>query len=227
MEHSPGGAVPGLRRLALAQRGARTVGLDASEPYLAGARRLRPHPDLEYELGDAHHLPYADASFDACVSMLVIDVVAQPELVAAEMRRVTRPPGVVASATFDFWGGNSALDLVLDTGAALDANIRTLRSQNKARPIASAHGQANLWRQVGLGDVMEQHIVQSLDYTSFHDYWSTWSTGPTRVAQRLTAMPSDRRHEIEQAVRAGYLADLPDGPRSFATIVRAVRGKSG
>jgi hypothetical protein len=133
----------------------------------------------------------------------------------------------VACATFDFWGGNSALDLVMDTGAALDASLRVLRSQVKARPIAWAHGQANLWRQVGLGDVVELPIVLSLDYTSFQDYWTSWSTGPTRVAQRLMTMPSDRRHEIEQAVRAGYLADLPDGPRSFAAIVRAVRGTSG
>jgi SAM-dependent methyltransferase len=221
------GCGTGSVTLALAQRGARAVGLDASETYIDGARRLRPHPGIEYELGDARHLPYALASFDACVSTLVIDVIAQVELVAAEMRRVTRPRGVVACATFDFWGGNSALDLVLDTGAALDASIRTLRSQIKARPIVWAHGQANLWRQVGLGDVVELPIVLSLDYTSFQDYWSSWSTGPTMVAQRLMAMQSDQRHEIEQAVRAGYLADLPDGPRSFAAIVRAVRGTSG
>ena len=221
------GCGTGTVTLALAQRGARAVGLDASEPYLDGARRLRPHPDIDYALGDARHLPYASWSFDACVSTLVIDVIPEVELVAAEMRRVTRPGGVVACGTFDFWGGNSALDLVLDTGAALDADLRALRSQIKSRPVVWAHGQANLWRQVGIGDVVELPIVLSLDYTSFQDYWSSWSTGPTRVAQRLTAMPSDQRHEIEQAVRAGYLADRPDGPRSFAAIVRAVRGTSG
>jgi ubiquinone/menaquinone biosynthesis C-methylase UbiE len=99
------GCGTGTLTLALAQHGARAVGVDASRSYIDGARRLRPHPDIEYELGDARQLPYANASFDACVSMLVIDVVPQVELVAAEMRRVTRPRGVVAGATFDFWGG--------------------------------------------------------------------------------------------------------------------------
>ena len=47
---------------------------------------------------------------------------------AAEMRQVIRPGGIVASSTFDFWGGNSPLDLVLDTGAVLDEGIRTLRA---------------------------------------------------------------------------------------------------
>ena len=69
---------------------------------------------------------------------LVLDVIAEAELVAAEMRRVTRPGGVIASGTFDFLGGTSALDLVLDTGAALDEGIRTLRAQIKARPIVWA-----------------------------------------------------------------------------------------
>ena len=142
----------------------------------------------------------------------------------AEMRRVTRSGGVVACGTFDFWGGNSVLDLVLDTGAVLDESIRTLRAQIKARPIVWANGQVDLWRRAGLVEVVEVPIVLSFDCTSFQDYWSSFSTGPTRIAQRLTALPSGPRSEIEQHVRAGYLASLPDGPRSFAVVVRAVRG---
>ena len=218
------GCGTGTISLALARRGAKTVGLDASESYLDGARRLRPHPGVTYVHGDARHLQYASASFDACVSTLVIDVIPEVDLVAAEMRRVTRSGGIVACGTFDFWGGNSVLDLVLDTGAVLDESIRTLRAQIKARPIVWANGQADLWRRAGLVGVVEVPIVLSFDYTSFEDYWSSFSTGPTRIAQRLTALPSGPRGEIEQHVRAGYLADLPDGPRSFAVVVRAVRG---
>ena len=218
------GCGTGTLSLALAKRGAQTVGVDASESYLDGARGLRAHPDLTYEHGDARHLPYSSASFDACVSTLAIDVIPEVDLVAAEMRRVTRPGGVVACGTFDFWGGMSALDLVLDTGAVLDEGIRTLRAQIKARPIVWANGQANLWRQIGFVDVAEAPIVMSFDYTDFEDYWSSFSTGPTRIAQYLAGLPSDLRDEIEQRVRPGYLVGLPDGPRSFAAVVRAVRG---
>jgi SAM-dependent methyltransferase len=218
------GCGTGTISLALAQRGAKTVGLDASEPYLDGARRLRPHPDVTYVHGDACRLEYPDASFDACVSALVIDVLAEVELFAAEMRRVTRPGGVVACATFDFWGGLSVLDLVLDTGAVLDEGIRTLRAQIKARPIIRANGQANLWRQVGLVEVVEVPIVLSFDYASFGDYWSSFSIGPTRIAQHLAALPSGLLTQIEQHVRTGYLAGQLDGPRSFAAVVRAVKG---
>jgi SAM-dependent methyltransferase len=218
------GCGTGTITLASARRGASTIGLDASESYLEGARRLRTHPGAEYVHGDAHRLPYNTAAFDRCISMLVIDVVPEVDVFAAEMRRVTRPGGVVACGTFDFWGGNAALDLVLDTGAVLDEGIATLRNQIKSRPIVWAHGQADLWRRTELADVQESTIVLGLDYADFEDYWTSWSTGPTRIAQHLMAMPSDARSRIEHHVRAGYLAALPDGARSFVAVVRAVRG---
>ena len=218
------GCGTGVITLALAERGCVAVGVDASEPYLDGARRDRPHPSVVYELGDARRMQYPDASFDACVSTLAIDVIPEVDQVAAEMRRVTRPGGIVACCVFDFWGGNSAQDLVYDTGSVLDEGIRALRDYMKARPLVWANGQAALWRKTGLEDVVEVPIVLSFDYADFEDYWSSWSTGPTRIAQRLQALPSELCAEIERHVRAGYLSGMPDGPRSFAIIVRAVRG---
>lgn len=218
------GCGTGTISLALAQQGASVLGMDASEAYLSGARHRRSHPNITYEHGDACHLQYQTASFDACVSTLAIDVIPEVDLVASEMRRVTRPGGVVACGTFDFWGGHYVFDLVLDTGAVLDETMRTLRDQIKCRPIVWAHGQADLWRKVGLTDVEEAPLVLSFDYASFQDYWTSFSRGPSRVAQRVTALEFELRSEIERHVRAGYLAGLPDGPRSFAIIVRAVRG---
>jgi SAM-dependent methyltransferase len=218
------GCGTGTLSLAVAEHGAQVVGMDASESYLEGARRRRSHANVTYEHGDACHLRYPNASFNVCVSTLAIDVIPQVDLVVAEMRRVTRPGGIVACGTFDFWGGNSVMDLVLDTGAALDASISRLRDQIRGRPIVWANGQADLWRKSGLVDVVEVPIVLSFDYTDFQDYWSSFSTGPSRIAQGLTALPLELQSEIEQHVRAGYLAGLPDGPRSFAVIVRAVRG---
>lgn len=100
------GCGTGALSLALAKHGAKTVGVDASEPYLDGARRLRSHPDVTYERGDACRLHYPTASFDTCVSTLVIDVIPDVELMAAEMRRVTaravwsRAPPSISGAAF-------------------------------------------------------------------------------------------------------------------------------
>jgi len=112
------------------------------------------------------------------------------------MRRVTRPGGVVACGTLDFGGGNSAYQALLDIGAVFDGGFRTLREYLLPRPLVRPDGQAQLWRQTGFADVVEVPIVMSFDYESFDDYWTSHATGPTRAAQRLHAMPADRRDEI-------------------------------
>jgi SAM-dependent methyltransferase len=218
------GCGTGVITAVLAERGCTVVGMDASEPYLEGARRNRSHPNIVYELGDARRMSYVDASFDACVSTLAIDVIPEVDQVVREMRRVTRPGGVVASGVFDFWGGFSAADLVCDTASVLDEGMSSLRDQRKARPLGWANGQAEIWRSTGFVDVVEVPIVTSFDYTSFEDYWSSFSTGPGPLGQCVEALPAEVRAEVERHVRAGYLAGLPDGPRSFAIIARVVRG---
>jgi SAM-dependent methyltransferase len=200
------GCGTGVITAALAERGCVAVRVDASEPYLDGARRDRSHPNVVYEFGDARHMHYPDGSFDACVSTLAIDVIPEVDEVADEIRRVTRAGGIAACCVFDFWGGNSAQDLVYDTGSVLDQGIGALRDYMKARPLVWVNGQAALWRKTGLVDVVEVPIVLSFDYASFGDYWSSWSVGPTRIAQRLQALPTGLRAEIERHVRSGYLA---------------------
>ena len=130
----------------------------------------------------------------------------------------------MACGVVDFWGGFSAHDLVCDTASVLDEGIRSLRDFLKARPLTRANGQAELWQKTGLLEVSEVPIVLSFDYASFGDYWSSFSTGPSRIGQLVKALAAETHAEIERHVRAGYLAGLPDGPRSFAIIIRAVRG---
>ncbi len=92
----------GTLSLTLGEQGAQVVGIDASESYLEGARRRRAHANVIYEHGDACRLRYPSAAFDACVSTVAIDVTPDVDQLAAEMRRVTRPGGVVSCGTFDF-----------------------------------------------------------------------------------------------------------------------------
>ena len=214
----------GVLTAALAEAGAEAIGIDASEPYLDGARRFRSHPNIIYELGDARRMRFADGSFDGAISTLVLDVLPEVDQVVGEMRRVTRPGGIVASWLYDFWGGFSAFSLVWDTASVLDEGVRALRDNLKAHPLVRPDGQAELWRRIGLAEVVEIPIVISFDYISFDDYWSNFTTGQGRLGSHLNGLPGDVRDSIQRHVRAGYLGGLSDGPRSFAIIVRAVRG---
>ena len=137
---------------------------------------------------------------------------------------VTRPGWTVASHIFDYWGAFPAADLVCDTASVLEEGMRSVRDHRKSRPLVWSNGQAEVWRRAGLEDVVEVPIVISFDYASFADYWSSFSTGPGAADQCVEALSAEVHAEVERDVRAGYLAGLPDGPRSFAIIVRGARG---
>jgi SAM-dependent methyltransferase len=218
------GCGTGTITLALAERGCSVVGVDASGAYLEGARRRRSHPAITYELGDAQGLAYPSGSFDACVSTLAIDVVPEPRKFAAEMRRITCSGGIVACGTFDFWGGWAAAEYISEIGATLDEEMRVLRDYRRSRPLFWPNGMACLWRDLGLTAVTELPIVISFDFESFDDYWTSLCTGPNSMAQRMTVMPAERRDEIHRLVKSSYLGGMKDGPRSYASIVRSVRG---
>ena len=57
---------------------AAATGLDASAPYLDFARARTTNPLITFELGDAYKSPYADDAFDLTLSMLMLDVLADP-----------------------------------------------------------------------------------------------------------------------------------------------------
>ena len=227
---APGGRVldvacgTGVLTKALAEAGASVIGIDLSEGYLEGARRDRSHPNIVYETGDIRHMRFDSGIFDAAVSTLALDVLPEIEQVVAEMKRVTRPGGVVASGVHQFFGGMPAFDLVNHTAAVLDAGFSELRTFRAGRELFWPNGQAELWRKAGFTSVTEVPVVVDCEYPSFADYWATFTGGQGSISGPLMALSEEVRGAIEQHVRAGYLVGLPDGPRSFPMMFRVVRG---
>ena len=227
---APGGRVldvacgTGVLTKALAEAGANVIGIDAALGYLEGARLHRSHPNIAYEHGDIRHMRFDNDAFDAAVSTLALDVLPEIEQVVAEMKRVTRPGGVVASGVHQFFGGMPAFDLVLHTGAVLDTGLARLRSMRAGRQLFWPNGQAELWRKMGLTNVTEVPVVVDCEYPSFADYWATFTGGQGSISGPLMALSDDERGAIKHHVRAGYLVGLPDGPRSFPMMFRVVRG---
>lgn len=92
------GAGGGLFSASLAHAGFEVVGLDASLPSLRAARKHTVRPEDNdapcYVAGNAMLLPFEDASFDVAVCSEVLEHVASPEILIAEVARVLRPGGV-------------------------------------------------------------------------------------------------------------------------------------
>ncbi len=85
-----------------ARTGAIVTGVDIAPNLIEQARKWAANEGLEiqFDEGDAENLPYADAEFDAVISMFGVMFAPRPERISAELIRVCRPGGVIALANW-------------------------------------------------------------------------------------------------------------------------------
>jgi demethylmenaquinone methyltransferase / 2-methoxy-6-polyprenyl-1,4-benzoquinol methylase len=94
----------GLVARELASKNVRVVGLDQSPAMVArgveAVRRRGLHERVRFTIGQAQALPFADDSLDAVTFTYLLRYVDEPAATVAELVRVLRPGGVMASLEF-------------------------------------------------------------------------------------------------------------------------------
>ena len=121
-----------LVRLAGANRGGRTVGVEISEGMLAQTRRRLEHAgldgDVEVIQGSALELPLADESFDLIVNGFMLDLLPRDDIprALAEFKRVLRPGGrlVLSNMTKGERRRHRIWDWAYERGVVVTANCR-------------------------------------------------------------------------------------------------------
>jgi ubiquinone/menaquinone biosynthesis C-methylase UbiE len=101
------------------------TGLEYSEDPLPSARALAASREVEnitFTTGDIHALPFADNTFDVVHVHQVLQHIANPVQGLREMRRVTKPGGIVAareSASFNWYPNNKGIEAWLNLTACV------------------------------------------------------------------------------------------------------------
>jgi demethylmenaquinone methyltransferase/2-methoxy-6-polyprenyl-1,4-benzoquinol methylase len=158
--------------LQLAERTtARIVGVDLTEQMLRqGARNVTDAGRADrigLTLGRAEQLPFADATFDAMTFTYLLRYVADPQATLAELARVVKPGGAVASLEFlapprPLWRGAWWLytRLLLPAGGLLTGGPAWFGVGRFLGPNISAHYRrypvdwtVRAWEQAGFTDV--------------------------------------------------------------------------
>jgi ubiquinone/menaquinone biosynthesis C-methylase UbiE len=200
-------------------------GLDISPAYVAHARRRNGDSRLEFQVGDACALPFADDFFDHTVSMLALQFVPQADLALREMRRVTCPGGTVAAATWDTRGGFVAVRMIFDAAAMLDQKGRQARAAAYTRPMSRPGDLARVWHDAGLTEIVQDMLTIRMDFASFADFWMPHEGKDGPVAEYVSTLGAQARARLRAIVRLAYLDGEGDGPRSYAATAWVVKGK--
>jgi SAM-dependent methyltransferase len=199
-------------------------GFDLSPAYVAAAQRRHASERATFDVGDACAIALPDSAVDHALSLLVLQFVPQPDRAVAEMRRVTRPGGTVAAATWDHRGGVVWSRMFWDTAAALDPKAAELRAKSATRPVALPGGLARAWRAAGLDDVDEGEVAIRMEYRSFDDYWAPLEGKDGPFTQYIHSLASEARATLREKVRLAYIDGEEDGPRSYVSMALVVKG---
>ena len=157
--------------------------------------------------------------------MLVLpSVLPRSELMVAEMRRVTRPGGVVAAAFWDSPGGSPSQRMLWDTAAALDPTAAEARDRTMGRPIYAPGAMGRIWAEVGLVDIDQRSLMIRMDFADFADYWQPFASGEGALGAYVAGLDDAGRNRLECHLRAAYLTGRPDGERSFVAVALSCRG---
>ncbi len=132
----------------------RVVGLDNSRLMLEEAQRREEgrSPWLEFVQGDAHWLPFEDATFDVSYANLLLEHLEDPRRALAEMLRVTRPGGTVIVIDNDFENPEMMQTLTPVALRMLQVLRRIFRHGSLARQLPG------LFSELGLEEVRVEEV---------------------------------------------------------------------
>jgi SAM-dependent methyltransferase len=174
---------------------ANVTGIDPSESFVAAARER--FPGVRIEQGSAEALPFDDDAFDVAIAQLVVHFMSDPVGGVREMRRVTRPGGVVAACVWDHAGGRTPLGPFWEAARELAPDVDDESQLPGARP---GH-LTELFRAAGLREVEETTIAAAVEHETFEEWWEPFLLGVGPAGAHTAGLNEEGRARLEQACR--------------------------
>ncbi len=200
----------------------RVIGIDPAALYVAFAQARYPGDLIQFEVGDAQQLRFADGSFDRTLSLLVINFIPNRAKALDELIRVTRPGGTVGAAGWDYGQGMEMLRVFWDEAVSLNPAMDS--RDERHMPLCRKGELAAFWREHGLQDVSEEALTIQTRFVSVDDYWSPFLAKQGPAGTYVGALPEREREELRLRLRKRLLGDGPDRPIVLAARAWAVRG---
>lgn len=196
--------------------------IDASYGFVSYARAHTRAGHATFTVADARSLPFASESADAAVSALVLNFVPTESAAVAEMTRVVRRGGVVATYLWDYAGGMEMLRHFWDAVTELHPSAAELDEAHRF-PLCEPTALTALWTSAGLGSVESRAIDIPTRFANFDDYWTPFLGGQGPAPTFVNRLGDADRARLRDHLRARMPSD-EHGAISLGARAWAVRG---
>jgi SAM-dependent methyltransferase len=210
----------GALALRAARAGADVTGVDLAPALVETAQRRANHEgvSVQFDVGDAENLPYADDSFDAVASVIGVMFAPDHAAVARELGRVCRPGGRLGLVN---WAPDSGV-----------AEMFKVMTPFQPTPPAGVGIPFDWGRPEHVNSLLGSNFDLELEVfdarlraESGEQLWDIFAThyGPTRTLAESLA--PERREELHRAFVEFYERDRVDGGIDQSRNVLLVLGR--
>ncbi len=165
-------------------------------------------------------LPFENAAFDAAAMALVISFIPDPAKAVAELARVVRDGGMIATY---MWDGSDNMPVSPFTRAAKALGYGgeyTLPGHE----ATSQAGMRALWQSAGLVDVETRQITIPVAFKNFDDFWQSCTAMPNPAIQFMRNLGEADVQRIRACLQESLPADAAGGI-SYTAAANAVKGR--
>jgi SAM-dependent methyltransferase len=203
----------------------RTVtGVDSSAGFIDFAKAHVRDGRVQFTVAGAQAMPFDTASFDAVVSGLVLNFIADPREAAAEMRRVARLGGVVAAYVWDYAAKMELMRYFWDAAVELNPEAADF-DEGRRFQICTSDGLKAVFNAAGLKAVATTAIDVPTVFCDFDDFWSPFLGGQGPAPGYNMSLDEPERAALRELLRR-RLPIRPDGSIRLVARAWAAQGRA-
>lgn len=152
------------------------------------------YPGVDARIASAETLPFNDQTFDRSIAQLVVHFMADPIAGLTEMKRVTKPGGVVAACVWDYGGGRGAVSPFWDAARQLDPDVDDESDLPGAR-----HGHlVELFAAASLDAIEQTALNVRVEHQPFADWWEPFTLGVGPAGSYYKALNPDDQAKLRR-----------------------------
>lgn len=188
--------------------------VDPSAPFVEAVRHR--HPGVTVLRAPAEDLPFVDGSFDVALAQLVVHFMSDPARGLAEMARVTRRDGVIATCVWDHGGRKGPLRIFWQAARELQPDVD---DESHLAGVREGH-LAELFEAAGLRAIQEATLTVNVAHGNFDEWWEPFTRGVGPAGAHVKSLSPERQDELRERCRAL----VPAGPIVLTARAWAARG---
>jgi ubiquinone/menaquinone biosynthesis C-methylase UbiE len=194
--------------------------IDPSADQIAYARTTPAAKSVDFQVGDAQKLPFNNGEFDAAAMALVITFIPDPAKALAEMKRVVKPGGTIATYVWDFTNGGSPQQPLREAIETAGVTVVHMQGHENSKPEALDR----IFNAAALDDVATRMIEVDVSYPDFDSYWTSQTALANTTVQYLRTMTAKDVERVKAHLRE-HLPKDGSGRIAYKATASAAKGR--